>query len=298
MDKPLMGTLVRIEIFDDIEKRTTDDLIEKAFRKFEKVITRFSRFDDNSELSKINKSGGKWTKASPEFMKILQVSLNVTHETKNVFDPTIIDLLKAYGYENSFNPEEIEAKQKSESFKKELKIVAKNRPGPWEIEIDENNLKIKLAEHQQLDFGASAKGYAIDLAKDLLIKAGIQNFLINAGGDLWAGTKKKAALFDPRTEKKDILGNVEIKNEALAGSGSFAKRVGIFHHLINSKSTEPENKVLQTYVIAPTAMEADIYSTVLFLLGEDGIPILDKYKFRYLIISEKGIIRHDDLKLL
>jgi len=290
-----MGTIIQISISTSKAQVDALDAIDRAFEKFGHVIKKFSRFNPESELSKLNRSQGEWFKASPQLYTLAEKSLEVAKETGYVFDPTIIDLLKAYGYDSSFDVSKIEQKINSQELKKQIEKLLKNRPHIKNLEMDKEGQKIKLQKKQQIDLGASAKGYAIDLSRDSLLEDGYNDFLINAGGDVWANSTKKVALFDPRTPDKP-LGMIAINNKALAGSGSFAKKAGIFHHLIHPKFGKPENKALQTYVIAPSALEADIYSSALFLLGKEGLDIVRQRGYQAIIITEKKV--HGDTNLL
>jgi len=284
-----MGTTIQITIYEPKSKIKALDAIDDAFEQFDHVIKKFSRFDPESELSHLNKSQGKWFKVSKEFFMLIEKSLLASKESNYLFDPTIIDLLIAYGYDKSYDPGRIIRRTKTGSFKRELEHVMKNRPYPSEINMDKKNLSIFLQKKQRLDLGASGKGYAIDLARNALIKAGFKNFIVNAGGDVYVGEKgKKVALFDPRNPASP-LGTIILKNKALAGSGSFAKKAGDFHHILNPGSGKAGNKVLQTYAIAPTALEADIYATVLFLMGRKGLELMQTKGFQSIIISDKEI---------
>src|SRR5512141_785285 len=62
---------------------------------------RFSRFLPNSELSKLNRSAGKWFTASADLLDMLGQSLDFYRETRGLFDPSILPDLKRAGYDRS-----------------------------------------------------------------------------------------------------------------------------------------------------------------------------------------------------
>lgn len=97
--------------------------------------------------------------------------------------------------------------------------------------------------------------------------------MIDAGGDLRASGKNEKGEFwkaglkalDEKGEPK-LFGYLELNNESLASSGSWARRVKQFHHIIDTKTGEPVKRDYSTvFVKAKTAMESDSWATILFI---------------------------------
>lgn len=282
-----MGTLIEITVSTNGPRIDAMNAIDEALSKFDYVINKFSRFDSNSELSKLNRNSGNWFKLTEDLFTLIEYSLFVSKETNALFDPTVIDLLRAYGYDVSYDKARI-ANQLSKSLPDQIKQQLSDRPSPLDIKLNKETNEVKLIKGQNLDLGASAKGFAIDLAKNKLLELGFADFLINAGGDIWAQNFKTVTLFSPHSETH-TLGNLELKNEAVAASGSFARRVGMFHHLLNPKTKSPHNKTLQTYAIAESAMIADAWATALFMMGPEGIDLAHQNDIKTIIITDNGI---------
>jgi thiamine biosynthesis lipoprotein len=267
----------------------------------------YTRFEQSSELSILNKhfrKHGNYHKVSEEFYNLIKKLLKLAQETGGRFDPTIIDLLEINGYVNSFERDEI--KKLREQYKKNrslksMKKYLKSRPS-WEaIEIREkgDNFEVKLELGQRLDLGGLGKGYAIDCAAKKFRDSGVENFLINAGGDVLASGfnldedrtwKLDLAYKDPKTSDVNIIGTLELEEsgQALASSGSWSRAIGDFHHLINSNSGEPKSEVVQTYVLAGNATDADGYSTALFLSGQNFLEKLEEKNIEGLLITSDG----------
>lgn len=282
-----MGTLVEITISTGIPKIDVLNAIDEAFNQFNYVINKFSRFKSTSELSKLNRNAGTWHKVSADLFHLIEYSLELSKLTSGLFDPTIIDILRAYGYDSSYDTSRI-ARHLEQNISTQLEQQKTTRPSPLDIKLNKSTLEVRLLPDQNIDLGASAKGFAIDLAKNCLIRSGLNDFIINAGGDIWAQGTKKIALFSPTAPDK-ILGAVKIKNKSIAASGTFAKKVGAFHHLINPKTMKPHSLTLQAYAIAQSAMEADAWATALFLLGQEGVKLARQYNIKTIIISENGV---------
>ncbi len=280
-----MGTKIEIRLDDDeFSTSKLNELSNLAFKKFEFVVKHFSRFDENSELSKLNRSSGETFKVSKELFYLIKLNLFVAKQTNYIFDPTIIDLLKAFGYNKNYNEGEIFNKLQEKNFKKQILEIKKHRKNAKDIELNSKNLSVKLPKDVEIDLGASAKGLAIDLACEVLNKYNVKKFLINAGGDIYSKGVHKIALFNPKTNYKNYE-KINLKNEAIAGSGSWAKKVGIFSHIINPTLTDPKGNKLfqQVYVIAKNATIADIYSTALYLLGKQGIKLIKDNNLRAIV---------------
>lgn len=240
------------------------EAIHEALGEFQKVVDKFTRFNDNSELSNLNRNSGKWTKVSKELFKLIEFMLDMAKKTDGAFDPTVIDYLEEYGYDKDYNFSKLD----NPKLQEKLNNLNKNRKSWAEIKLDDKRTKILLVNGQRLDLGGIGKGYAMDLARIKLTSRKIYDFFILGGGDLIAnglnleGKEWTAVL---KSDKSDI-GIIHLKNEALAASGSWARKVRQFHHLIDTKSGKPAERDYKTvFVKAKTAMIADAWATALFI---------------------------------
>jgi FAD:protein FMN transferase len=289
-ERVFMNTRINIKVFSDEERKVIEGKIEEAFSKFDYVVKKFTRFEDSSELSGLNKQ--KEAKVSQELFDLIKFELKLAEESDGAFDPTIIDLLETYGYKKGYD---FSILDQPEKLKEEIKNIMNTRADFRKVELDEAKLTIKLADKQKLDLGAVGKGYAIDLAAEVLMP--LKNFIINAGGDIYAHGHGKdkdfwsAGLqFTDEKGESTIFEKVELKDQALASSGSWARKVKYFHHLIDPKSGNPVQDTLQTFVIAKTATLADAYSTLLFVMGQEGLKILEKEQLEGMAIMNNNQI--------
>jgi thiamine biosynthesis lipoprotein len=278
------------------------EFVDNAYDKFDLVVKKYSRFSETSELTRLNKSSGKKFKCSEEFYKLIKYSIEIAYLTDGEFDPTIIDILESYGYTKGSK-----IKDKIDS-NKNLQELISSRPSYKEIQFFDKSREIKLAENQGIDLGAIGKGYAIDLAFQVL-KEKFDNFLINAGGDIRvSGHNEEGKPWQIELEyildkKKRKLGRIEIAEGSICSSGAYARKVGEFHHLINPKSGIPNNSLASSFVYSDNALHADTLSTIAFLLGTkfpNYYKELNKqFMFDYLLIDQSGsILKSKDFKLV
>lgn len=265
--KHFMNTTITIKIVQT-DQRTVQilDTIDEAFGEFDRIVKKFTRFNEDSELSNLNRQPETWIQVSKEFFMLIEFILDLAKKTNGVFDPTVIDFLETYGYDKNYDFSKLDNPE-LDMF---VKDIASKRASWKDIAIDSKNRKIKLAQNQKLDLGAVGKGYAIDCASEKL-QAVSRDFLIDAGGDIRAQGNNESG--NPWTvtlqSKNRDIGTIELNTQALASSGSWARKVKQFHHLLDPTTGKPVEKNYDTvFVTAPTAMQADAWATALFVGGE------------------------------
>jgi thiamine biosynthesis lipoprotein len=149
------------------------------------------------------------------------------------------------------------------------------------ISIDKNKV---CKDHPgiKLDFSAIAKGYAVDVVADYLTSKGIENLLVEIGGELLCrGTKNdhqpwRTAIEDPGVDvyERKFLAVVELENRAVATSGNYRNyyvKDGVkYVHTINPLTGFPvTHTLLSASVFADNCMDADAYATAFMVLGLD-----------------------------
>lgn len=246
--------------------------IEDAFGEFDRIVKAYTRFNENSELSNLNRRQGEPTKVSEEFFMLIKKMFDLHEQTNGIFDPSIIDYLEAYGYDASYDFSKLD----DPKLVDRINAISAKRKYWKPVGLDARNLMVTLNSDQRLDLGGIGKGYAIDCAAKKLLEVS-EDFLIDGGGDIYAHGKNEeggpwvAALKTIDADKQEkIMGGMELHNEALASSGSWARKVKQFHHILNPKTGKPVEADYSTvFVKAPTATEADAWATALFVGGRD-----------------------------
>lgn len=227
---------------------------------FERLERIFTRFDQASELSRLNRAGRART--SPELLELAAFALAARERTAGLVDVTIHDALVAWGYDRTF----ADVRDRAHA----APPAASGCGGAFHV--DERAGTIELAEGTRLDFGGLAKGYAVDIAlRDL---APLGPVIVNAGGDL-AVTADEDAPWPVGVDTADGSLTLALARGALATSGRDARRWRVggreAHHLIDPRTGEPScSDLLRATAWAPTALEAEVHAKMLFLLGADA----------------------------
>jgi thiamine biosynthesis lipoprotein len=257
----------------DVALIAPEDVAEVRFRAaarhveslFEELDGRFSRFRDDSELSRVNARAGGRLRVSPEFAILLRFALHGARQTNGLFDPTILPALVAAGYDRDFD--ELGTGDRAPAR-------PEGPAGNWRgVRLE--GTRLSLPSGTGLDFGGVAKGWAVDLAAELL-----DDFpwgVVNAGGDLRVVGRPPegevlVAVEDPEHSGREIA-RVVVDGGAVATSSVRRRAWGPgMHHLIDPRTWLPAaTGVLQATVWAPTCAEAEIRSKWALLAGESSL---------------------------
>jgi FAD:protein FMN transferase len=232
---------------------------------FEGEETRFSRFRDDSELSRVNRSAGRWVEVSGPFAEVVRMAVDGAERTGGLFDPTVLGALEAAGYDRDFA-----AVEEREPLEPLLPVPC----GRWrEIEVGQD--RVRFPQDVGIDLGGLVKGWTADLAAEAAVEAGLRWAIVNAGGDLrMAGEAPptEVGIEDP-DHREEVLGAVRIDDGALATTSVTQRRWGPgLHHLIDPRIGLPAwTPVIQATVWAPTCAEAEIASKRALLAGTDSL---------------------------
>ncbi len=285
----LMNTTITLKFRSTLSKVENENIARGFENIFHSIIARFSRFEPSSELSMLNKANGKAVKVTREFLDLILFGIKLGEKTQGKFDITVWDILNRLGYTDD---------QKTVIQKKEF--YSGKRKKFSDIQINIPTQTVMLPKHTGIDLGAYGKGYAIDKAGEFMLKNGIHNFLINAGGDILSyGNKSEQApwsisLFSPKAsllaQKYRSYGNILLKNEAVAGSGPWGRHTGTFHHLINPRKMAPMTlgKREIVFVKAKTAMVADALATAAFLVPSLSKSFFSSYQAELLQLNDSS----------
>lgn len=281
-----MNTKIEITSWSNLPTKDTYNLFSEAFAKFDLVAKKFTRFDPKSELSSFNNTTKDTLEVSPELSMLIKKSLDFAMKTNGKFDPTIISILEAYGYDKDYRTNKISI---SAEKRKNVRKILKERAMFSDLVFLDDQTVIKPKRYR-LDLGGIGKGYAIDLAYEVLKP--LQNYLINAGGDIMTSGKQEGEegwFIDLTIPETGNLGTILLKDTSICCSGSWARKVGDFHHLINPKTGNPENRILTCYVVSADAIDADGWATGIFCSGDTAHKVIEKYKLKAFVLYDNNM---------
>jgi thiamine biosynthesis lipoprotein len=253
---------------------------------------RFSRFSEASELSALNRSAGMPFQASPDLFAVLALSQRFFHQTRGLFDPSILPDLRRVGYDRSMDL--LRTQGAAPLFES---LLTGERPSFSELDLDETRGMVLLPPGMALDLGGVAKGWIAEQAA-LLLSEFSSACAVNAGGDMFLvglpdGQEQwPVAIEDPLKPEIDLT-TIQVGPGAVATS-SVTKRIWKQgekqrHHLIDPRTGEPAlTGWLSVTVIAPHAYEAEVFAKALLIGGpqESGELVRNNgARFSYLAVD-------------
>ncbi len=271
-----MGTYYTVQ-YSDAKQRNFQQAIDSLLVA---VNAEVSTYEPQSVISRFNQSTDTFylEKAWKHFIRNFEASQLIAEVTLNAFDPTVMPLVNFWGFGTT-------GRRKSSEVSKSQVDSLKTLVGLDKIQIGETGQRqylLKANPKVQLDFSALAKGYGVDEVGHFLEQAGIENYLVEIGGeDRARGEKMPGKLWrigiNEPTEDGDIYdfqAIVELKNRSVASSGNYRNFYEVegvkYWHTIDPVSGYPEkNTLLSASIFAADCITADALATASMVMGVD-----------------------------
>jgi FAD:protein FMN transferase len=247
-----------------------------------------------TDLNKAIAAGQSWQVKQPSLLHLLQQAQQFSHQSEGLFNPAIGQLISLWG----FHQDELPNEYIVPPAEKIAELVAL-APNMDDIEIEGNQVT-SGNRAVQFDFGAFAKGYAVDLAIEKLRSLGIHNAIINAGGNLKAIGQKgeQPWLIGIRHPSgKGVLAACSIRGEeSVMTSGDYERyreSEGVrYSHLLDPRTGSPVEGLTSVTVIDRSGILADAASTALIVAGlKDWHRIAKQLGLKYvMLVDESGTV--------
>ncbi len=283
MSAPLQVT-VRTE-----RGRADADLVFDTFRS---VDARMSEWKPTSPLSAVNRSAGRpeAVLVPQDLRAVVRRGMEIGALTDGAFDITWAALWGLWDFKAAEPrvPPEDEIRRRVE------------RVDFRAVEIDDAAGTIRLPrEGMLIGLGGIAKGYALDQAAAALRTAGARDFLLSAGGQVYAAGANETrpwriGIRDPRGTSDDYFALVELRDESLSTSGDYERYFIIdgvrYHHILDPRTGHPSRGVWSATVLSADATLADALSTALMILDpQRGLALVERLDgVEALLVDDQG----------
>ncbi len=261
-----MGTLATLCIPGEVPEAVTAAVVAEL-RDLERRLTVNGppRVRAASQVEAINAAAGRAAvQVDPEVYALLRTAVLASREHRASFNALIGPVVKAWGigFDDARVPDGDEL------------AAALALTDPDDVELDEVSSSVRLARAgMRLDLGAIAKGYAADRATDVLRDHGIDDALIDLGGNVVAlgqsevGGPWHAGIQSPFAERGAVLGTLALRDESAVTSGVYERVLEVdgrrYHHMIDPLTGRPfETDLAGVTVVAASSMKADLWATV------------------------------------
>lgn len=234
--------------------------------------SKYSRFN-GTVISELQTLG---THTLPEDAKpLFDIYKDFTTITNGYFSPFMGKTLEDLGYDKTL------------SFIESGHVT---KPMYWDEVVGLYDFpKISLKEHVVFDFGAAGKGYVIDLVCKLLDTQSVEEYVVEAGGDMKhkGNSVIKVGLENP-SDTSTAIGVATVGNMSICGSSGSRRKWNNHHHIINPLTLKSPDKVVATWVVSNDAIVANAIATSLFFV--EPYTFETHSKFEYVILNLDGTV--------
>ena len=278
-----MGTRCTIAALHH-DRSVVEQAVTRAMAEIDRLDAMLTTWTATSEVSRINAAAGtrEGVALSPETLEVLERSLWIARESEGAFDITI----GAFKGLWKFDEDNDGTLPSGASVRARLPLVDYHG-----LIVDAERHTARLARvGQNITLGGIAKGLIVDRAVAKLRDGGLRDFLVQAGGDLFAAGRRgdrpwRVGIQDPRagsgkarsTDTSFAL--LELEDRAFNTSGDYERFVlsggKRYHHIIDPRTGYPVEHTRSVTVLAPTSFLADTLDTAVFVLGaEKGLRLI------------------------
>jgi FAD:protein FMN transferase len=287
-----MGSEVRLTAWTADEANAVL-AFEHVFEDFDYLDRVLSVWHETSDISRLNAAAGMSPVAiKPEVLEVLQVAQQVSRWTGGKFDVTFGALSGLWKFDHDQDNRIPAARD----------IAARLPLVNYEaLVIDaQRGMAFLRRKGMRAHMGGIGKGFAVDRAATMLRSHGITDFLVQAGGDLYASGRHgdrpwRAAIRDPRSERN--LAAMDLHDTTFSTSGDY-ERFFIedgrrYHHILDPDTGEPARGSRSVTIVATRAVIADALSTGVFVMGpEAGMALIEKLPdVEGVIVADTGEVR-------
>src|SRR6266853_104672 len=307
--RPLLGTFVEIAV-DGQTFDAAEAAVEAAFAAIATVHRLMSFHEADSDVSRLNRGAAlgpvrvhDWT------YQVLEAARDLHRRSGGMFDISVAPALQRLGLLPGASPSPRlrcegafpQARRRPKALSPDPhpasgERVQRARGAHGRIQLLPENRVRFVDPSVKIDLGGIAKGFAVDRAVEALLRHGIAEGLVNAGGDLRVfGPRSHAVdIRDPRQPDRPLY-RVALCNAALASSaGRFdptCSRHALDSGVIDPATAMPVRSIIGATVCAPSCVIADALTKVVINAGEGAAAILEHYGADALFVSARGQVQ-------
>ena len=259
-----MDTYMNLRAYGD----KADEALKAASEKIQSLEHTLSVTEENSDIWKINNSGGEGAEVSEDTITLIKAAKEYGAATDGALDITVYPVLKEWGF--TTGEYRIPSEARIEELLKKVDYT----------QIDVSGTSVGIPDEVQIDLGALAKGYTGDKVMEELRSRGVESAIISLGGNVQAlGTKPdgspwSVAVVDPYTPGTDMC-IVKVSGKAVITSGNYERYFTgedgkDYWHIIDPADGYPaDNGIVSATIISDSGLMCDALSTALFALGTE-----------------------------
>lgn len=284
----LMGNQFEISVVATNENWATTR-INAAIDEIKRIEALLTTYKETSETNFINRNAGiAPVKVSKEMFDLIERSIRISNLTQGAFDITYGSIDKSL-WNFDTHMQSLPDKETAAAM---VRLINYHN-----IILDNESTTVFLKEKgMRIGFGGIGKGYAAEMAKNILQQMGVESGVVNASGDLatWGvqpdGKQWTIGIADPNISGK-LFSFINITGLAVATSGNYEKFITIdgkkYSHTINPRTGMPVAGIKSVTVITSNAEIADAMATPVTIMGvKAGLSLINQIKNIEVIIVD------------
>ena len=250
-----------------------------AFAEFDRLDALMSTWVADSEIQRLNAAAGRRpVPVSPDVREVLRIATQVSEWTGGKFDVTFGALSGLWRFDHDRDntvPDMAEVRRR-------LPLIDYRA-----VRVDEGaGTAFITRAGVSVNLGGIGKGYAVDRSVAILRAAGLRNFLIQSGGDLYAAGRRgdrpwRVGIRDPRGPADRSFAAMDLTDATFSTSGdyerAFLRNGRRYHHILDPDTGEPAARSRSVTVVSDRAVLADAVAKGIFILGpEEGLALAER----------------------
>lgn len=267
-----MGTTYSIKLYNVPSDMDAEQLHQEVDDLLENINGSMSTYLSESELSRFNRSPlNEWQVISAGLFNVLRFGQDLCLLTDGAFDVTVGQLVNQWG----FGPEDRAGIPGDKSL-----TVMKQNMGCDAFALDDKDSHAKRLKPAVIDLSAIAKGYAVDIISNYLVLSGVDDYMIEIGGEVKTSGRKvdgsdwRIAIEAPDILERKVFAVVNANDIGMATSGDyrnfFEEEGQRYSHTIDPRTGVPVNHTLGSVtVLHPSVMQADGFATAINVMGPE-----------------------------
>jgi thiamine biosynthesis lipoprotein len=273
-EEAIMGTRIAVQLWS-ASAREAAHAIDAVMADMHRTDRLMSTYKPESQLSQVNAYAfERPVDVDPDIIEVLEHALEYSRLSDGAFDVTYASVGYLYDYRRRQHPSnaQIEAALQSVDYR--------------QVEVDAKRCTVRFHRPgMRIDFGGIAKGWACDRGVAILRRLGIENGMVNAGGDTaFLGDRRGkpwiVGIQHPRN-REAVVTRIPLADEAISTSGDYERYFDEggtrYHHILVPGTGKSPHAVHSVTVIGPNATRTDGLTKTVFILGpKRGIEFIER----------------------
>lgn len=290
---PTMGTQYSVKIVAAPDSVTRDHIQREIDTLLDRIDSEFSTYRADSAISKFNSNvSTDWLDVPASLAQVVTLARDVSERSGGAFDITAAPLIDAWGFGAEGEPVHVPTVTQIDAMRAYV--------GHSLLDVRQDPPALRKRDARlRLDVNGIAPGYAVDLLARRFHDLGLENFMIDIGGEVLArgrnadGVVWRIAVERPIDAEPTPFAIVELGDRSITTSGEYrhyyvrdGKR---YSHTIDPRTAQPIERHGSVAVVGERSADIDAWATTLNVLGPDrGLELAERERLAVMYIVEEG----------